>query len=55
MIDKKETGKWIEEKIGALNLTEQWDDYAEAHYNKGYADAMLEVLNHIKLGGKDNE
>ncbi len=40
--------EWIEERIGGIKLTGLWDDEAEAHYNKGYADAMLEVLNQVK-------
>lgn len=42
--------EWIEKK-----LDETADSTEEGRYNEGYADAMLEVLSHIKLGGKDNE
>lgn len=42
--------EWVEEK-----LDETADSTEEGRYNEGYADAMLEVLNYINLGGKDNE
>lgn len=40
--------EWIEEKVRAIKLTGFFHDEAEAHYNKGYADAMLEMLNQVK-------
>ena len=47
--------EWIEEQLGIVEITNLLKDYPEVHYNKGYVDAMLDVLDYIKLGGKDNE
>lgn len=47
--------EWIESKIGDIKLVGLWDSDAPALYNKGYADAMTDILDHIKQEEKNNE
>ena len=44
--------EWAEEQLGNVELTNLLKDCPEVHYNKGYVDALLDVLDYINQTNK---